>query len=229
VANRSPEQPNQFSIITDAEMMCMNIEVSYNIARLAQFYRERGRYAFYDLLIKAHQVLPMPQKSVPRTSEAMQRIGGSLLEGNVVIGGVSLDDIGSLAGNDELATIGALREVRDIPVEYADRLLANTLACHSWRNTQIETIHAGLTPEPHIVPHQQRLTNREQRGVLREIAANFGAVYYLWDELFDKEFRDNLLPTWPATAKAMANSAYAAWASPNWSLIDASSVVTLYK
>ena len=229
VADQSPARPNHFSMITDAEMMRMNIEVSYNIARLAQLYRERRRYGFYDLLIKAHQVLPMPQKSVPRNHEATQRIGGALLEGNVAIGGVTLDAIRSLADADELATILALREVQAVPVEHADRSLANTLACHSWRNTQIESIHAGLTPEPHLLPHQQRLTSREQRGVMREIAANFGAVFYLWDELFDEEFHDNLLPTWPATARAMANSAYAAWASSNWSLIDTSSVVTLYK
>jgi hypothetical protein len=64
---------------------------------------------------------------------------------------------------------------------------------------------------------------------LREIAANFGAVFYLWDELFDQDFRDNSLPTWPDTAKAMANSAYAAWACSNWSLVDTSAVLTLYK
>jgi hypothetical protein len=233
VAGNSPAQPNHFSMITDAEMMRMNIEVSYNIARLAQIYRERGRYGFYDLLIKAHQVLPMPQKSVPRNRETTQRIGGSLLEGNVVIGGVQLKEISSLTGDedgdDELAAILARRPVRDLPMEHADRSLANTLACHAWRNTQIETIHAGHTPEPRLMPHQQRLTSHEQRSVLREIAANFGAIYSLWDELFDQDFRDNLLPIWPESAKAMANSFYAAWASPNWSLVDASSAVTLYK
>jgi hypothetical protein len=48
-------------MITDAEMMRMNIEVSYNIARLAQLSRERGRSGFYDLLRKAHLLLQMPQ------------------------------------------------------------------------------------------------------------------------------------------------------------------------
>jgi hypothetical protein len=152
-----------------------------------------------------------------------------LLEGQVDIGGVQLEEISSLTGDDEFATNLARRPVRDIPLEHADRSLANTLACHAWRNTQIETIHAGTMPEPRLMPHQQRLTGREQRSLLREMAANFGAIYFLWEELFDEEFRDNLLPTWPESAKAMANSFYATWASPNWSLVDASSAVTLYK
>jgi hypothetical protein len=103
------------------------------------------------------------------------------------------------------------------------------VACHACRNTQIETIHAGRLPEPRLTPHQQWLTSREQRSVSREIAANFGAIYSLWDALFDEDFRDTLLPTWPESAKAMANSFYAAWASPNWSLVDASTAVALYK
>ncbi len=233
LANTSSAQPNHFSMITDAEMMRMNIEVSYNIARLAQISRERGRYAFYDLLRKAHQLLPMPQQSVPRNRETTQYIAGSLLKGNVVIGGVQLEDLSSFMGDEEgaaeLAANLARRPVKDIPLEHADRSLANTLACHAWRNTQIETIHAGHMPEPHLTPHQQRLTSGEQRSLLREIAANFGAIYSLWDALFDEDFRDHLSPTWPETAKAMANSFYAAWASSNWSLVDASSAVTLYK
>jgi hypothetical protein len=151
----------------------------------------------------------------------------------VVIGSVQLKDITSLTGNsegaDELAATLARRPVRDIPLEHADRSLANTLACHAWRNTHIETIHAGHTLEPRLMPHQQRLTSREQRSVVREIAANFGAIYFLWDELFDQDFRNNLLPTWPESAKAMANSFYATWASSNWSLVDASSTITLNK
>jgi hypothetical protein len=232
-ASASSTQPNHFSMITDAEMMRMNIEVSYNIARLAQISRERGSSGFYDLLSKAHQLLPMPQKSVPRNRETTHFIAGLLLAGNMALGGMHLEDISSFIGDDEgtaeLAATLARRPVKDIPLEYADRSLANTLACHAWRNTDIETIHAGHMPEPLLTPYQQRLTSREQRSLLREIAANFGAIYFLWDTLFDEDFRDNLLPTWPESAKAMANSFYGTWASSNWSLVDASSAVTLYK
>ena len=233
VASTSSTQPNHFSMISDAEMKRMNIEVSYNIARLAQLSRERGRFAFYALLKKAHQLLPMPQKSVPRNCETTRYIAGSLLEGNVAIGGVQLKDISGLTGDEvgtaERSTHLARRPVKDIPLEYADRSLANILACHAWRNTDIETIHAGHTPELRLTPHQQRLTTREQRSLLREIAAHFGAISSLWDALFDQDFRDDLLPTWPQSAKALANSFYATWASSNWSLVDASSTVTLYK
>jgi hypothetical protein len=174
----------------------------------------------------------MPQKSVPRNRETTRYIAGSLLEGNVVIGGVQLKDISGLTGNDEsaaeLAAKPARRPVRGIPLEHADRSLANILACQAWRNTDIETIHAGHMAEPRLTPHQQRLTTREQRSLLREIAASFGAIYSLWDALFDEDFRHNFLPTWPQSAKAMANSFYGSWAS-NWSLVDASSAVTLYK
>jgi hypothetical protein len=151
----------------------------------------------------------------------------------VIPRGVQLEDISSFMGDEEdaaeLAANLARRPVQDIPLEHADRSLANILACHAWRNTHIETIHAGTMPEPRLVPHQQRLTSRKQGSVVREIAANFGAIYSLWDELFDQDFRDNLWPTWPESAKAMANSFYATWASPNWSLVDASSAVTLHK
>jgi hypothetical protein len=175
----------------------------------------------------------MPQKSVPRNNETTHYIAGSLLEGQVAIGAVQLKDISVLTGGDEgaaeRATHLAPRPVKDIPLEHADRSLANILACHAWRNTDIETIHAGHSPEPRLMPHQQRLTRREQRSLLREIAAHFGAISSLWDALFDQGFRDNLLPTWPESAKALANSFYGSWASSNWSLVDTSSAVTLYK
>jgi hypothetical protein len=150
-----------------------------------------------------------------------------------LIGGVQLKDISVLMGDDEgtdeLAANLARQPVRDIPLEHADRSLANALACHAWRNTHIETIHAGHMPEPRLMPHQQRLTSREQRSLVREIAANFGAISSLWDALFDQDVRNNLLPTWLESAKALANSFYGAWASSNWSIVDVSSAVTLYK
>jgi hypothetical protein len=97
----------------------------------------------------------------------------------------------------------------------------------------------GITPHP-LLPHQQRLTVWEQRGLLREVAGNLGAILFLWDTLFDPAYEPYTssemmatwgvgpFPTWPDTAAALATSFYGMWCT-GWSLTEVSAPVQLWK
>jgi hypothetical protein len=163
----------------------------------------------------------MPQKAVAKNMEDTHHIYTALAKGNEMMSHSALRRRHGSASADHLLTA--------IPVEYADRYLANIFACHAWRDTQIEHIHAGRRAEPSLTPHQQRFTAREQHAVLREITSKFGAILFTWEELFDEDFHDEQLPTWPATASALAYSPFGIWASTDWSLVDTSSTVSLFK
>jgi hypothetical protein len=47
-------QPEKYSFISDSEMQRMNIEVSFNLFRLVQVFRERGHLGLTQLLWKAY-------------------------------------------------------------------------------------------------------------------------------------------------------------------------------
>jgi hypothetical protein len=192
------------SLISDAEMRRRNIEVSANLARLVFIFRERGRFALYDLLAKAHIYLPMPQQSVPKDREAAALIFAALH-----------------AGAD-----AAQRGLRPIAEQNADRFLANVLVSHAWRNTTIEDIHAGARPPYPLRPHQRRFTQATERRLLREVSAKLGSALWAFDDLFDPSSRHEALPAWPKTASALASTFYSGWAT-NWSLEDSSSSVVL--
>jgi hypothetical protein len=136
VADRQERQSQSYGFISEAEMRRLNIEVSANLARLVRLYRERGRFALYGLLAKAHTYLPMPQQSVPKDAEATALIYGALQAGAHILrcaqGGT----------NDQ----GPATQPQLIAERDADRFLCNVLASHAWRNTTIEDVHAGARP-----------------------------------------------------------------------------------
>jgi len=201
------------SFITDGEMKRMNIEVSHNLYRLVQLYRERGLQGLQILLAKAYLHLPMPQRAVRMDRELGQQLVASLM--------------------------GARPRVHDhrvatIPVEHADRVIANVFALWGWRNTEIENIHAGEPPTHPLRPHQRRLRPLQARRLLRAISSKFGPFYFWFGTFFCDTselrnvplFRD--LPAWPDTATALATSFLGMQAS-GWSLTDSSSTVIISK
>lgn len=119
--------------------------------------------------------------------------------------------------------------VARLHLENADRVLANALTCQAWRNTIIEEIHGGKTPDEAIQPHQQRFNRRHQLALIRDVTAKIGSVFFTMDMLFDPNYGFNdMIPVWSQTATALANSFYgiSAW---GWSMTDFSSPVTLRK
>jgi len=194
-----------YSLITDGEMKRMNIEVSYNLARIAQRYHERGMEGLDALLAKAAMRLPMPQRAVPMDRE----LAGYLVP--------------SLVPADPSS---ARRHTRVVPIEHADRAIANVLAVWGWRNTAIETIHAGGEPRAPLRPQQRRLRPQQARRLMREISAKFASHYFYFDTFFGDGPTYDDLPRWPASATALANSFLGAWASA-WSLTEESAPVIL--
>jgi hypothetical protein len=206
---QSPPQ----SFITDGEMKRMNIEVSYNLYRLVQLYRERDLQGLQILLAKAYLHLLMPQRTVRMDRELGQRLVASLMS------------VSHSAHDHRAATV---------PVEHADRVIANVFALWGWRNTEIENIHAGEAPAHPLRPHQRRLRPLQARRLLREISSKFGSCYFWFETFFGdtSELRDmpffRDLPAWPETATALATSFLGMQAS-GWSLTDSSSTVIIPK
>jgi hypothetical protein len=220
------QQPAAYSFISDAEMKRMNIEISYNLYRVVQVFREQGNTRLWDLLNKAYTYLPMPHKRIPKNPEATKIIFASMATGAYV---VTQFERGEGGGMVKSGSNGDTRPaIRRVEPEDADRFLANALACNASRNTVVEDIHAGKAPTPPLKPHEQRFTKSTQLAVMREVTANMGSVLFMLDPLFDPNYRYEGLPAWPQTATAMADYFYgmSAW---DWSLTESSSPVTLYK
>ncbi len=220
----SKEQPPGYSFITDAEMKRMNIEVCYNIFRVAQLYRDRGHSGFYELLSKAYTYLPMPQRAVRQNREAGLVLLAFLKHGAGILADAASSESEGKAGT----TSGSPRAITRIPPGQADRYLANIVALQAWRNTCVEDIHAGgMTVHP-LKPHQQRFTAPSRRRLLRDVAANLGAVLFWFDALFAERHEFDELPRWPETASALVNTLYGVSAL-HWSLADSSATITLMK
>jgi hypothetical protein len=168
LADRQERQSHLHSFISDAEMRRLNIEASANLSRLVRLYRERGCFAFYALLAKAHTYLPMPQQSVPKDAEATALIYGALRAGAGIL------DRAQEGTSDE----GTRAQPRLIAERDADRFLCNVLASHAWRNTTIEDVHAGARAPHALLPQQRRFTPVTERRLLREVSAKLGSV--LW-------------------------------------------------
>ncbi len=199
------QQPGQYSFITDGEMKRMNIEVSYNLCRMAQLYRERGTSGLDDILSKAYVHLPMPQRAV-----RMDRELGASLVGAVAQSRLTSSD----------------RPVRPVLIEHADRAIANVLAVWGWRNTEIEDIHAGKAPCHPLRPHQRRMRPREASRLMREVSSKFASHYFWFETYFGVDPASGELPRWPEPATALANSFPGAWAS-SWSLTEISATIRL--
>ncbi len=218
LSDRNERQSQPYSFISDAEMRRLNIEVSANLARLVRLYRERGRFALYALLAKAHTYLPMPQQSVRKDTEATALLYGALHAGAGIL----------CAAQEGTSDDGPRAHPRLIDERDADRFLCNVLASHAWRNTTIEDVHAGARPPHALRPQQRRFTPAMERRLLREVSSKLGSALWAFDDLFDASSAREPLPAWPQTASAIASTLYSGWAT-GWSLADVSSPVVLHR
>jgi len=216
LADNTEPESQRYSFISDAEMRRLNLEVSANLSRLVRLYRERGRFALYALLAKAHASLPMPQQSVPKDAEATALIYGALHAGAGIL----------RRAQEGTSDEGTPARPQVIAERDADRFLCNVLAAHAWRNTTIEDIHAGARSPHSLRPHQRRCTPTTERRLLREVSAKLGSVLFAFDDLFDASSPRAGLPTWPQTASALASTLYSGWAT-GWSLEGVSAPVAL--
>ncbi len=207
VASSPKAQPDGISLINDSEMRRLNIEISANVARLVQIFRERHLLGFYDLLRKAYVYLPMPHKFVPPNRHAAI----------VLLTHLSLGEHFPIA-----------QPTLEVPIAEADRALANMIVCNAWRNGYVEELHAGISPSSPLKPHQQRFTRNDGLHLIRSVTTNLSLVPDLMPTLFDPEQTTGPFPPWPRNATALANTLYGQYGY-DWSRTESSAPVILRK
>jgi len=156
------------SMISQDEMKRINIEASSNLAHLLQLWHE-DEAAYFALLRRAYEWLPMPQQRMNRNLESVESVLGFLI-------GVQ----NMLAANQLTA------------VPHPCRTVANTIINLVYRNGPIEDIHAGRGHTFSL--DQRRFTDRQARFVIRQTVESlnpFVTDFPLWDNRLTR------LPPWP--------------------------------
>jgi hypothetical protein len=231
-ARGKQSQPQEISYLTNTEMRRLNIEVSYNLARLGRYCRE-SRQTFYDRLAKAYANLPMPLKTIQPNAKVEQALIQAYQEGTLRL---------ALKRNPaQLAQFGQIFKAQvdpaQIPLEPvasadADRVIGNFLARLAWRDTVVEDYHAGKRSEPGLLPHQRRFSYRDERLLLGALSGNMLILSRRMDLFFCAESDALPMPAalavrYPETATALYNSLGGAYYPRDWSLTESSAVVTL--
>jgi len=195
------EGRNVASMISDQEMMRINIEASSNLQQLLERWHVNEERTL-DFIHRAYDWLPMPQKRVAANWDTIFMIYKTL----------------ELTKNDvSKHTHESFQNVAEHPF----RALANTIMNLGYRNGAIETVHAGHTAAYSL--RMRRMTLNQSREVIRSTAEHLSAVMGAkpaWQEgLFD-------LGPWP---NRMINLPYVLQYPQRWSLSETSSEITLRK
>jgi hypothetical protein len=193
------------SMIADEEMQRINIEASYNLSRLLiKMYSDEDKAV--DLLQRAYDWLPMPQKQVKTNWETVQNVYGILIERQ----GYDLGD--------------PYRERSKLAIENPFRSLANIIMKFAYRNRKgpIEAMHSGR--EWAYSLDKRRFTSRQSGDVIRTTAEQMAGVFAVFPA-WSSEI-PNLTVEWPQRLQALP---YHALYPCNWSLTASSSDVVLMK
>ncbi len=230
-------QPQHISFITDGEMRRLNLEISSNIAELGRMYRNDMR-RFYDLLDRAYEYLPMPAKTTRPNRELENNLFMAYAFGSIYTYAAKHPDAiadmraaGLLLDNFDFTTL----PIEMISFDDADRIIGNFLTNFAWRNTEVETYHAGgSVQEELLLPHQRRFTECDERRLLRELCSNGAVVARLVTQLYVPSRSlihpaDKYLARYPETAFALYNTHWKWFYSypKHWSATDRSSIVRL--
>ncbi len=231
---RKQTQSQGISYLTNAEMRRLNIEISANLAHLGKRCRE-SRWAFYDLLGKAYEYLPMPFKTAKPNHRLEHGLIQAYLEGSFLLHlKRHPEQVAQLTRSFEEAIDPAQMPVQLVNPADADRVIANFLTKFAWRNTLIEDYHAGTRSDPGLLPHQRRFSYRDERLLLGELSSNMLVISRQMDTFFcpDVEispaFTAPIAP-FPESATALFNcSGGLYYVYPHdWSLTESSATVTL--
>lgn len=146
------------SMISDGEMMRINIEASSNLARLLErMYQDESEV--YEICRRAYEHLPMPQRKVKRNYKAVGLILGTMRFRHEL---------------QEIARYGRDFQEQEKAAEmYPFRTLANVLMYLAYRNGPVEDAHAGH--EPGYSLQKRRFTERQSGEILRGVSGYFSA------------------------------------------------------
>lgn len=194
-----------FSMISDHEMRRINIEASSNFARLLQL-RHVDEMKFMDLVLRAYDWLPMPQRRVKRNGEVAALIWASIFAHS----------------NSEVT------ERSTTAIENPYRAWANTIVSLTYRNGPIEDIHAGS--EAAYSLSSRRLTTKQEREILRFTSERVSAVLAmppLWNDKISLSHNElpELLP-WPQRLRGLPFTLFYPF---DWSFTESSSTIRLMR
>lgn len=166
------------SMISDGEMMRINIEASANLARLLEMIHADDDKA-RDICWRAYEHLPMPQRKVRQNRIVVALILSSMMVYHRMA-----------RGEPEW------RQLEISALQYPFRAVANTILHIAYRNRHaIENVHAGRWSGYDL--EKRRFTRNQSSEILRSVAESLGpaATDFAW-----RNYDDPLLdvPTpWP--------------------------------
>lgn len=196
---------SSFSIISDDEMKRINIEASSNFARLLEL-RHMDEMKFRDLVLRAYDWLPMPQRRVKRNNEIAALVWASIFA----------------YCNAEVT------ESSTMAIENPYRAWANTIVSLTYRNGPIEDIHAGS--EMVYSLSSRRVTTKQEREILRFTSEHVSAVLAmppLWDDKLSMSQKGlPTLPPWPQRLKGLP---FTTLYLHDWSFTESSSTIRLMR
>lgn len=185
------------SMISQNEMMRINIEASSNLAALLRQWHQ-DEAAYYERLRKAYEWLPMPLRQVQRNLEPLKTLVSDLVYSYQT-------QAGSPPADDETA----------VPDPY--RTVANALIYLTYRSGPIEDVHLGRG-STYSLTHR-RFTDRQARAVIRDTAEGLSPLvsdFPLWGKQYPQ------LPSWPGAVAGLPNRE---WYPDNWSFAESSSKI----
>lgn len=191
------------SMISDEEMMRVNIEASSNFGFLLHLWH-MNEMKFMDLVLRAYDWLPMPQRRIKRNSEVATLVWASIFAHS----------------NSEIPD----RSTTAVANPY--RAWANTIVNLSYRNGPIEDIHAGSGAAYSL--SARRVTNNQEREILRftcERVSPILATPPLWDDKLPTHLRVEL-PPWPERLKGLPFTLFYPF---DWSFTESSSTIRLMR
>jgi hypothetical protein len=168
------------SMISDSEMMRINIEVSTNLERLFQ-YLYADEFSCLELLERAYAYLPMPHKRVKRDPRIARIITTSAM--------IQKSRANTIQTGD----------VAEQMVNHPYRALANFVALWAYRNGEVENVHAGRY-HGYSLAHR-RFTLRQEQTIMRETASQLDGIItapFLWESEYQG------IGQWPNNVAALA-------------------------
>jgi hypothetical protein len=188
----------EFSMISDNEMKRINIEFSFNLARLIQLLHE-DEERFNRLLYLSYRYLPMPRVRCLQSTRILDSLTG-----------LTSPDFYNGAQPD-------LRErmdrIRPVTRQYPYRIIANGMAVTCYRNGPVEDLHAGRAQA--CSPDHRRATDQQIRELMEFTSGHLASVlakFRPWEQSSGHPLQ------WPDNMAGICISPY--FSPRNWSLSE---------
>lgn len=189
------------SMVSDSEMKRINIEASSNFALLLEQF-DQDPIRTKELLLRAYEWLPMPQKRVKCNHDTYKPI---------------LLDLLRAAHSFQSKAI----EQAQIVVNHPYRALANMVICYIYRMGPIESCHGGFDAAFSLTC--RRFTSDQLKTVMRFSAQQMSGVLDICKVINEPLIP---LPAWPQRAAWLTQTQFY---PSTWSLTESCSIIQIQK